>query len=74
MNRENAPWSPVTPAELAWTDKGDPVSQAFGDVYYSGEDGAACARIQVEGGPTEAVLEKLRGAPAIFDVQVVELT
>lgn len=44
MNRENEPWTPVTPARLDWTDNGDPLSEIFGDVYYSGEDGAAESR------------------------------
>ncbi|QFU75475.1 bifunctional tRNA (5-methylaminomethyl-2-thiouridine)(34)-methyltransferase MnmD/FAD-dependent 5-carboxymethylaminomethyl-2-thiouridine(34) oxidoreductase MnmC [Halioglobus maricola] len=41
MNRENTPWAPVTPAQLEWTDEGDPLSSTFGDVYYSREDGIA---------------------------------
>lgn len=39
MNRENKPWRPVTPAAVGWTDRGDPLSLSFDDIYYSRDHG-----------------------------------
>jgi tRNA 5-methylaminomethyl-2-thiouridine biosynthesis bifunctional protein len=41
MNRDNQPWWPVTAATIDWSDDGDPISNQFGDVYYSRENGLA---------------------------------
>lgn len=39
MNRDNSPWRGVTPAALHWSDSGAPLSNTFGDIYYSQENG-----------------------------------
>ncbi|MDH4039173.1 MAG: bifunctional tRNA (5-methylaminomethyl-2-thiouridine)(34)-methyltransferase MnmD/FAD-dependent 5-carboxymethylaminomethyl-2-thiouridine(34) oxidoreductase MnmC [Gammaproteobacteria bacterium] len=39
MKRDNTPWRPVTAAAVGWSDAGDPLSVAFGDVYYSRDNG-----------------------------------
>ncbi len=39
MKRNNTTWQPVTAAAVGWTDKGDPQSLGFGDVYYSRDNG-----------------------------------
>ena len=39
MKRDNTPWQPVTAAAVDWGDSGEPRSRAFGDVYYSRENG-----------------------------------
>lgn len=39
MKRENTPWRPVFPAALDWTERGDPRSLAFDDIYYSSNNG-----------------------------------
>lgn len=44
MRRDNSPWGPTPPADIKWTDEGDPFSNRFDDVYYSREDGAAESR------------------------------
>ncbi|MBP6701529.1 MAG: bifunctional tRNA (5-methylaminomethyl-2-thiouridine)(34)-methyltransferase MnmD/FAD-dependent 5-carboxymethylaminomethyl-2-thiouridine(34) oxidoreductase MnmC [Halioglobus sp.] len=44
MKRDNAPWRPVTAADVGWTESGDPRSIAFGDVYYCGDNGLAESR------------------------------
>lgn len=47
--------------------------QRMDNIIFSGDDGAACAHIQVEGAPAAAVLDEMKGDAAIFDVQLVEL-
>jgi tRNA 5-methylaminomethyl-2-thiouridine biosynthesis bifunctional protein len=44
MKRSNSPWRPVQSAELRWSDPDAPVSAAYGDVYYSVDDGLAESR------------------------------
>jgi len=44
MRRGNQHWQPVTPAALQWEEDGSPRSAAFGDIYYSREDGLAESR------------------------------
>lgn len=39
MSRANTPWQPVTAADLQWDDAANPVAAAFGDVYYSRDNG-----------------------------------
>jgi len=39
MNRDNTPWQPVAAAAVDWGASGEPRSRAFGDVYYSRDDG-----------------------------------
>lgn len=39
MRRDNTPWNPLTAAALQWTETGAPQSIAFGDVYYSRDNG-----------------------------------
>ena len=39
MKRDNTPWRPVTAAEVAWAESGDPLSRQFHDVYYSVDNG-----------------------------------
>ena len=39
MSRGNTPWHPVTAADLQWDDLASPVAAAFGDVYYSRDNG-----------------------------------
>ena len=40
MNRDNLPWQGATPAAVHWSKSGSPTSEAFGDIYYSQDDGA----------------------------------
>lgn len=47
--------------------------QQMQNVIFGGDDGAACARIQVEGAPTEALVAAARASKAIYDVKVVPL-
>lgn len=47
--------------------------QQMQNIIFSGDDGAACARIQVEGAPDDAFLAGCGAMKAIFDVKVVEL-
>ena len=44
MNRDNTPWQPAPAADIDWSDSGVPRSKAFGDVYFSKEDGLAESR------------------------------
>jgi tRNA 5-methylaminomethyl-2-thiouridine biosynthesis bifunctional protein len=39
MSPGNTPWRPLVAAALHWTETGDPQSTAFGDVYYSRDNG-----------------------------------
>lgn len=39
MKRDNTLWRPAAAATLQWTDAQDPVSDEFGDVYYSRHNG-----------------------------------
>ena len=41
MKRDNRPWRALEPASLAWTADGEPVSNTYGDVYFSRGDGPA---------------------------------
>lgn len=47
--------------------------QQMQNIIFGGPEGAACARIQVEGVPSEALLAQAQSAAAIFDVKVVPL-
>lgn len=47
--------------------------QQMQNIIFGGEDGAACARIQVEGSPSVGLLDAARAMSAIFDVKVVPL-
>jgi len=47
--------------------------QQMQNIIFSGDDGAACARIQVEGAPDAAFVAACGATPAIFDVKVVEV-
>lgn len=53
--------------------KADLNVQQMENVIFSGAEGAACARIQVENEPQESLLSRLRDNASIFDVQVVPL-
>lgn len=44
MNRDNQFWGPTPDADLQWTEKGEPYSGRFGDIYFSSEDGIAESR------------------------------
>ena len=44
INRDNKPWAPCTVADIAWTDDGTPRSRAYGDVYYTPDNGLAESR------------------------------
>ena len=39
MRRDNTPWQAATAAAVDWGESGEPRSSAFGDVYYSRDDG-----------------------------------
>lgn len=47
--------------------------QQMQNIIFSGDEGAACARIQVEGAPDAAFLDACGAMATIFDVKVVEL-
>ena len=47
--------------------------QRMRNVIYSGEQGAACARIKIVGEPTQAVVEKMKALEHILDVAVLQL-
>ncbi|MEZ4435453.1 MAG: 3-phosphoglycerate dehydrogenase family protein [bacterium] len=47
--------------------------QQMQNIIFGGEEGAACARIQVEGSPSAALLDAARAIGAIYDVKVVPL-
>ena len=50
MKRDNRPWRALEPASLAWTAGGEPVSNTYGDVYFSRDDGLAeSAHVFLEG-------------------------
>ncbi len=44
MNRDNQFWGPTPAAEVEWTEKGEPFSRRFADIYFSSEDGVAESR------------------------------
>lgn len=48
--------------------------QGMENIIFSGDEGAACARIQLEGAPAEALVEGLSALSAVFDAKVVDLT
>lgn len=47
--------------------------QRMRNVIYSGEQGAACARIKIVGEPSDAIVEKMKALEHILDVAVLEL-
>ncbi|MFV8817642.1 bifunctional tRNA (5-methylaminomethyl-2-thiouridine)(34)-methyltransferase MnmD/FAD-dependent 5-carboxymethylaminomethyl-2-thiouridine(34) oxidoreductase MnmC [Haliea sp. E17] len=44
MNRNNQYWGPTPAADLRWTERGEPFSRRFEDIYFSSEDGIAESR------------------------------
>ncbi|MDG2411249.1 MAG: bifunctional tRNA (5-methylaminomethyl-2-thiouridine)(34)-methyltransferase MnmD/FAD-dependent 5-carboxymethylaminomethyl-2-thiouridine(34) oxidoreductase MnmC [Halioglobus sp.] len=40
MRRDQRPWGPVLPAEVVWSDQGEPFSTRYSDRYFSQDDGA----------------------------------
>ncbi|MCA9537253.1 MAG: hydroxyacid dehydrogenase [Myxococcales bacterium] len=48
--------------------------QRMQNIIFSGDEGAACARIQIEGALDAALLDRVRADAAIYDVKVVTLT
>lgn len=48
--------------------------QQMDNVIFSGEDGAACARIQVEGSISDELLADLRSLESVFDVTALQLS
>ncbi len=48
--------------------------QTMENIIFSGDGGAACARIQVEGTPSDDLLATLRTDESVFDAQAVELS
>jgi len=47
--------------------------QGMSNEIYSGSKGAACARIQIQGEVTDALLGELRSSPMVIDVQLITL-
>lgn len=47
--------------------------QQMENIIFAGEDGAACARIQLEGNPSPALLQSLQAEPAVFDAKLVAM-
>ena len=47
--------------------------QQMENIIFAGEEGAACARIQLEGTPSPALLQSLQADPAVFDAKLVAL-
>lgn len=58
---------------LAKLREGEVNVQQMENVIFAGDDGAACARIQVEGVLDDALLDALRSDEAVFDVEIVPL-
>ncbi|MFN3197496.1 MAG: NAD(P)-dependent oxidoreductase [Bradymonadia bacterium] len=47
--------------------------QQMENIIFSGDEGAACARVQVEGHPGETLVSEIKGHPHVLDVGVVEI-
>lgn len=47
--------------------------QRMRNVIYSGDQGAACARIKIVGAPSESIITKMKALEHILDVAVLEL-